>query len=76
VDLLWYSFLLAYVLGVGAAVYFRRGDHPPRCRDCRTSAMVLWRRLAGSSTPVFEVVYRCPRCRKIFQKDFVRTVID
>jgi hypothetical protein len=62
-ELLWYSFVLASVLG--AAVYFRHGDRPPRCRDCRTSTVVLWRQLAGSSTSAFEVLYLCPRCRKI-----------
>jgi hypothetical protein len=73
-ELIWYGVVLASVLGV--TVYFRCGDRPPRCSDCRTSTMVLWRQLAGSSTAVFEVVYCCPRCRKILRKHFVRTVID
>jgi hypothetical protein len=74
VELLWYGFVMAYVLG--AVIYLGLGDCTPRCRDCRTSTMILSRQIAGSSPPVFEVVYRCPRCGEILWKRFVSTVSD
>ena len=64
VELLWYGFVVAYVLG--ATIYSGLGARTPRCRDCRTSALMLSRQIAGSSLPVFEIVYSCPRCRESF----------
>jgi uncharacterized protein with PIN domain len=74
VELLWYGFVLAYILG--AVIFFRLGNHTPRCRDCRTPALMWSRQIAGSSPPVFEVVYRCPCCREILWKHFVNTVCE
>jgi hypothetical protein len=74
VELLWYGFIVAYVLG--SAIYFGLGYRTPRCRDCQMSALMLSRQIAGSSPPVFEVVYRCPRCREILWKRFVSAVSD
>ena len=73
-ELLWYGFVVAYVLG--SAFYLALGYRTPRCRECRTSALMLWRQLAGGSPLVFEIVYRCPRCRAILWKRFVSTVMD
>jgi uncharacterized protein with PIN domain len=74
VELVWYGFVAAYVLG--AVLYFGLGYRTPRCRDCRISATILSRQIAGSTPPVFEIVYRCPRCREILWKRFVSTVSD
>jgi hypothetical protein len=74
VGLLWYAFVVAYILG--SAIYFGLGYRTPRCRDCRTSALMLSRQIAGSSPPVFEIVYRCPCCREILWKRFVSSVSD
>jgi uncharacterized protein with PIN domain len=74
VELLWYGVVAAYVLG--AALYLAMGYRAPRCRDCRTSALMLSRQIVGSSPPVFEVVYRCPTCREILWKRFVSIVSD
>jgi uncharacterized protein with PIN domain len=74
VELLWYSFVVAYVLG--AMLYFMLDHRTPRCSDCRMPAVILSRQIAGSSPPVFEVVYRCPGCREILWKRFVSTVSD
>jgi Carotenoid biosynthesis protein len=45
-------------------------------RDCRTSAIILSRQIAGSAPPVFEVVHRRPRCREIFWKPLVSAISD
>jgi hypothetical protein len=74
VELLWYGFVVAYLLG--SVIYFGLGDRAPRYRDCRTSALMLSRQIAGSSPPVFEIVYRCPCCREILWKRFVSTVSE
>ena len=73
-NLLWYGFVLLYVLG--STIYFGLSACTPRCRDCRTSALMRSRQIAGSSPPVFEIVYRCPRCREILWKRFVSTVSE
>jgi hypothetical protein len=74
VELLWYGFVVAYMLA--AVIYFGLGYRTPRCRACRMSATILPRPIAGSTPPVFEVIYRCPRCREILWKRFVSTVSD
>jgi hypothetical protein len=73
-ELLWYGMVAAYILA--AAIYFGLGHRTPRCPECRLSAIVLSRQVVGSSPPVFEIVYRCPRCRDIIWKRFVNTVSD
>ena len=73
-ELLWYGCVVAYILG--SAIYLGLGGRALRCRDCRTSALVLSRQVAGTSPPVFEIVYRCPRCRAILWKRFVSTVSE
>jgi hypothetical protein len=57
-------------------IYFGLGHRTPRCRACRMPALILSRQIAGSMPPVFEVIYRCPRCRDILWKRFVSTVSD
>ena len=74
VEFVWYGFVAAFVLG--AVIYFGLGYHTPRCRACRMPALTLSRQIAGSTPPVFEVIYRCPRCRDILWKRFVSTVSD
>jgi hypothetical protein len=74
VELLWYGVVVAYILG--SALYFGLGKHTPRCRDCRTSTLMLSRQIAGTSPPVFEVVYRCPICHEILWRRFVSTSSD
>jgi hypothetical protein len=74
VELLWYGVVVAYVLA--AVVYFGLGDRAPRCHDCRTATLILWRQIAGSSPPIFEVDYRCPRCGETLWKRFVSTATD
>jgi uncharacterized protein with PIN domain len=74
VELLWYGVVVAYILG--SAMYFGLDYRAPRCRDCRTSALMLSRQIAGSAPPVFEVVYRCPTCHEILRKWFVSTISD
>jgi uncharacterized protein with PIN domain len=74
VELLWYGCVAAYVLG--SAIYFGMGYRTPRCRGCRTPALMLSRQIVGSSPPMFEVVYRCPTCREILWKRFVSAVSD
>jgi hypothetical protein len=74
VELLWYGFVVAYILG--SVIYLGLGNRTPRCRDCRTSALMLSRQIAGTSPPVFEIVYRCPRCRAILWRRFVSTVSE
>jgi uncharacterized protein with PIN domain len=73
-ELLWCSVVLAYVLG--STIYFGLDFRPPRCRDCHTSALMLSQQIAGSSPPIFEVVYRCPSCHAILWKRFVSTIAD
>ena len=73
-EQLWYGVVMAYILG--SAIYFGLVDRTPRCRDCRTSALMLSRQIVGSSPPVFEIVYRCPRCRVILWKRFVSTISE
>jgi hypothetical protein len=74
VELLWYGVVLAYILG--AAIYFGLDDLTPRCRSCGVPALTLSRQITGSSPPVFEIVYRCPRCRDILWRRFVSTVSE
>jgi hypothetical protein len=74
VELLWYGVVVAFILG--SAVYVGLGYRPPRCRDCRTFALMLLRQIPDSLPPVFEVVYRCPTCREILLKHFVSTMSD
>jgi uncharacterized protein with PIN domain len=74
VELVWYGFVAAYVLA--AVIYFGLGHRTPRCRACRMPALILARQIAGTMPPVFEVIYRCPRCREILWKRFVNTVSD
>jgi uncharacterized protein with PIN domain len=74
VELVWYGFVAAYVLG--AVIYFGLRYRTPRCRACRMPALILARQIAGGMPPVFEVIYRCPRCRDILWKRFVSTVSD
>jgi hypothetical protein len=74
VELLWYGLVLASILG--SAIYWGLGDFTPRCRNCRLSALMLSRQIAGSSPPVFEIVYRCPHCREILWRRFVSTVSE
>jgi uncharacterized protein with PIN domain len=74
VELLWYGVVAAYVLG--SALYFGLGHRAPRCRDCRTPALMLSRQIAGSTPPVFEVAYRCPNCHEVLWKHFVSVVSD
>jgi uncharacterized protein with PIN domain len=74
VELLWYGLVVAFCLA--AAIYVGLGSRTPRCRDCQTSAIILSRQIAGSSPPIFEIVYRCPTCREILWQRFVSTVSD
>jgi len=74
VELLWCGVVVAYILG--SAIYFGLGYRTPRCRDCRTFALMLSRQIPASSPPVFEVVYRCPSCHEILWKRFVSTMSD
>jgi hypothetical protein len=74
VELLWYGVVLAFILG--SALYVGLGKQTPRCGDCRTSTLMLSRQIAGTSPPVFEVVYRCPICHEILWRRFVSTVSD
>jgi uncharacterized protein with PIN domain len=74
VELLWYGVVVVYILG--SAMYVGLGYRTPRCRHCRTSALMLSRQIAGSSPPVFEVVYRCPTCHEILWKRFVSMISD
>jgi hypothetical protein len=73
-ELLWYGVIAAYILGV--VIYCGLGHRAPRCRRCRMAAMILSRHIVGSSPPVFELVYRCPRCREVLWKHFVSTLSD
>ena len=73
-ELLWYGVVVAYILG--SALYVALGKHTPLCRDCRTSTLMLSRQIAGTSPPVFEVVYRCPSCHEILWRRFVSTLSD
>jgi uncharacterized protein with PIN domain len=73
-ELLWFSVVLMYILG--STIYFGLDYRAPRCRDCQTSALMLSQQIAGSSPPIFEVVYRCPSCHEILWKRFVSTIAD
>ena len=73
-ELLWVCVMIAYILG--SSVYFGLDYRPPRCRDCRRSALMLSRQIAGSSPPIFEVEYRCPSCDEILWKRFVSMISD
>jgi hypothetical protein len=57
-------------------IYFGFVYRSPRCRECHVSAVILARQIAGSSPPIFELVYRCPGCREILWKRFVSMVSD
>ncbi len=71
---LWYGFVLAYVLGTAA--WFGLAMRIPRCQYCRVPAIALAHQLAGTSPPIFEVVFRCPRCRQLLCKRFVNVLCD
>jgi hypothetical protein len=71
---LWYGFILAYVLGM--VIWFALSVRTPRCHDCRIPAVALAYQIGDSSPPVFQLVYRCPRCRVIVWKRFVNTIND
>jgi hypothetical protein len=72
---LWYGFVLAIALGM--AVWFGLAMHRiPRCQYCRVPAIALTYQLAGTSPPIFELVYRCPRCRQLLSKRFVNALCD
>jgi uncharacterized protein with PIN domain len=73
-ELLWYGVIAVYILG--AVAYFGLDPHLPRCPDCRLAALIISRQIAGSSPPVFELVYRCPGCLEILWKRFVSTVSE
>jgi hypothetical protein len=73
-ELLWYGIVVGYVLG--SAMYLGFGYRMARRHDCRTLALMLSRQIAGTSPPVFEVVYRCPTCREILSKRFVSVISD
>jgi hypothetical protein len=74
VELLWHVVLVAFILGAVASVGL--GSGTPRCRGCRTFALVLSRQIPDSSPPVFEVIYCCPSCHEILWKRFVSTISD
>lgn len=73
-ELLWYGFVSGCVLG--AVIYFGLVYRTPRCSECRVSTVILARQIAGSSPPIFELVYRCPGCGEFLGKRFVSTVSD
>jgi hypothetical protein len=74
VELLWYGITIASILG--SAIYFGLGSGTPRCHNCQTFALMLSRQIAGTSPPIFEVLYRCPSCHKILWKRLVSTIGD
>jgi uncharacterized protein with PIN domain len=71
-EWLWYSVVLLYVLGM--VMWFALSVRPPRCSSCRVPAIALAYQIDDISPPVFQVVYRCPRCRAIIWKRFVNAV--
>lgn len=72
-EALWYGFILAHALGLAA--WFGLAMRIPRCQYGRVPA-ILAHQLAGTSPPIFEVVYRCPCCRQLFCRRFVNALCD
>jgi uncharacterized protein with PIN domain len=73
-EWLWYSVVLLYVLGM--VMWFALSVRTPRCHDCRVPAVGLAHQIGETSPPIFQMVYRCPRCHAIIWKRFVNAVYD
>jgi hypothetical protein len=73
-ELLWYSFVVVYVLGV--LILFGWSARTPWCPYCRVQAIALAHQIGDTSPPIFEMIYRCPRCRAIIWKRFVNALSD
>lgn len=73
-EWLWYSLVLVYVLG--AVLWFAFSVQTPRCHDCRVPAIALAHQIGETSAPIFQVVYRCPRCHTIVWQRLVPVVYD
>jgi hypothetical protein len=71
VELLWYGFVAAYVLGI--LMVFGWVARTPWCPHCRLQAITLAHQIGDTFPPVFEVIYRYPRCRTIVWRRFVNT---
>jgi hypothetical protein len=74
VEWLWYGFIVAYALGM--VVWYACSVRTPRCHGCRVPAIALAYQIGDTSPPIFQLVYRCPRCRAIVCKRFVNTICD
>jgi hypothetical protein len=74
VALLWY--ILVVVYGVGIPIFFGLSTRTPWCPYCRVQATALAYQIGDISAPIFEVIYRCPRCRAIVWKRFVNALSD
>jgi hypothetical protein len=74
VELLWYGFVVIYVLGM--IIFVGLSMRTPWCPYCRVQALALARQIGDTSPPMFEVIYRCPRCRAIVWKRLVNALSD
>jgi uncharacterized protein with PIN domain len=74
VEWLWYGVILTYVLGIVVRLWYAM--RTPRCHSCRIRAIALTYQIGETLPPIFQVVYRCPRCRVIIWKHFVNVLTD
>jgi hypothetical protein len=74
VEWLWYGVIFAYALGM--VVWYVFSVWTPQCRDCRIPAIALAYQIGDTSPPIFQLVYRCPRCRTTVWKRYVNTISD
>ena len=73
-EWLWLGFVLAYVLVM--VVWFAFAVRTLQCYNCGTKATALAYQIGDTSPPIFQLVYRCPRCRAIVWKRYVNTISD
>jgi uncharacterized protein with PIN domain len=74
VELLWYSVVVIYVLGM--LIFFGLSARTPWCPYCRVPTLALAHQIGDTSPPIFEVIYRCPRCRTIVWKRLINALSD
>jgi hypothetical protein len=73
-EWLWFGFIVAYTLRM--VVWYGFSVRTPRCHDCRVPAIALAYQIGDTSPPIFQLLYRCLRCRVIVWKRFVNTICD
>jgi len=72
VEWLWFGLILAYALVL--VVWCAFAVRTLRCHPCGTKATALAYQIGVTAPPIFQLVYRCPRCRASLWKRYVHPI--